>query len=128
MNPEQAKFLVEYFAKLWEGEIPGTVKVLTNVLDDKRTYQPDAKSRTAWELATHVALGDLWFLQSIIDGNFNFDAAGEKTAAAKFANTKDVATFYGQQIPAKMKELRALPVEHLARVVDFFGVMKQPDV
>jgi uncharacterized damage-inducible protein DinB len=128
MNAEQAKFLVEYFAGLWEGEVPATTKVLQNVPDERRSYKPDEKSRTAWDLATHLALGDVWFIQSIIDGNFTFDAEAEKKQAAQFKSTKDVAAFYQKEVPAKLKELRALPPERLTKVVDFFGMMQQPNV
>ena len=128
MNTEQAKLLVEYFAKLWEGELPATTKVLRNVPDDRREYRPDEKSRTAWELATHIALGDVWFIQSIIDGRFNFDAEQEKKQASRFKSASDVASFYEREIPAKLNELRALPAERLTNVVDFFGMMKQPNV
>ena len=55
MNPQQAKFLVDQYATLMEGEFPATVKVLAAVKDDTRDYKPDEKSRTAWELATHLA-------------------------------------------------------------------------
>jgi len=127
MNAEQAKFLVEYFAKMWEGEVPATVKVLTNVPDDRRDYKPDEKSRTAWDLATHLALGDVWFIQSIIDGNFNFDADAEKKQASQFKSTRDIAAFYEKQVPAKLNELRALPVERLTKVVDFFGMFQWPN-
>ena len=128
MNAEHAKLLVEYFATLWEGELPATAKVLRNVPDQRRDYRPDDKSRTAWELATHLALGDLWFIQSIIDGNFKFDAEAEKQQAARFQNAGDVAAFYQREIPAKLNELRALPVDRLTQVVDFFGMMQQPGV
>ena len=128
MNAEQARLLVEYFANLWEGELPATVKVLRNVPDERRDYKPDDKSRTAWELATHLALGDVWFIQSIIDGSFIFDADGEKKAAAGFRSAGDVAAFYQREVPAKLKELRALPAERLTKVVDFFGMMQQPNV
>ena len=128
MNAEQAKFLVEYFARLWEGELPATVKVLANVPDDRRDYRPDAKSRTGWELATHLALGDHWFIQSIIDGSFVFDAEAEKREAARFKTARDVASFYEKEIPAKLNELRALPADRLTKVVDFFGMMQQPNV
>jgi len=128
MNAEQARLLVEYFAKLWEGELPATAKVLRNVPDQRREYRPDDKSRTAWELATHLALGDLWFIQSIIDGNFNFDPAQEQAQAAKFRTSTDVAEFYEREIPAKLNELRALPAERLMKVVDFFGMMQEPGV
>ena len=128
MNAEQAKFLVEYFANLWEGEVPATTKVLKNVPDDRRDYKPDDKSRTAWELATHLALGDVWFIQSIIDGNFNFDPEAEKKEAAQFTSTNDIATYYQREVPGKLKELRSLPAERLTKVVDFFGLMQQPNV
>ena len=128
MNAEQAKLLVEYFATLWEGELPATTKVLRNVPDTKRDYRPDAKSRSAWELATHLALGDVWFIQSIIDGNFNFDPQAEKTQAEGFQSAEAVAAFYQREVPAKLKELRALPAERLTKVVDFFGMMQQPNV
>jgi uncharacterized damage-inducible protein DinB len=127
MNAEQAKFLVEYFAKLWEGEVPATTKVLANVPDDKRSYRPDEKSRTAWELATHLAVGDVWFIQSIIDGSFDFDPAAEKQQADQFKNTKDIAAFYQKQVPAKLQELKALPAERLTKVVDFFGMFQWPN-
>ena len=127
MNAEQAKFLVEYFAGLWEGEVPATTKVLKNVPDEGRSYKPDEKSRTAWELATHIALGDVWFIQSIIDGSFNVDPEAQKQQAAQFKSTDDIAAFYQTEVPAKLKELRALPPERLTKVVDFFGMMQQPN-
>ena len=128
MNAEQAKLLVEYFATLWEGELPATAKVLRNVPEQRRDYKPDEKSRTAWELATHLALGDVWFIQSIIDGNFKFDADAEKKQAAGFKNAKDVADFYEREVKAKLTELRALPAERLTSITDFFGMMQQPNV
>ena len=128
MNAEQAKLLVEYFANLWEGELPATTKVLRSVPDERRDYRPDEKSRSAWELATHVALGDVWFIQSIIDGRFNVDPQAEKAQAATFRNAEDVAAFYQREVPKKLNELRALPAERLTNIVDFFGMMQQPNV
>ena len=128
MNAEQAKFLTEYFVNMLEQEGKTTAKVIAAVPDSGRSYRPDEKSRTAWDLATHLALGDVWFIQSIIDGNFNFDQEAEKKQAAAFQSSKDLADFYQQQIPAKLKELRAVPADRLTKVVDFFGMMKQPGV
>ena len=113
MNAEQARLLVDYFANLWEGELPATVKVLRNVPDQRRDYKPDDKSRTAWELATHLALGDVWFIQSIIDGSFNVDPEAEKKQADGFRSAEEVAAFYQREVTAKLKELRALPTERL---------------
>ena len=58
MDHTQAQFLAQCLCKLWEGEFPATCKVLAAVPDDKHSYRPDEKSRTAWELATHIATSD----------------------------------------------------------------------
>jgi uncharacterized damage-inducible protein DinB len=126
MNGEQAKFLTEYFANLLEQESKATAKVIAAVPDSQKDYRPDDKSRTAWQLATHLATADVWFLDSIINGAFQFDPDAEKKAEAQFSSVKDVLEFYNREFPAKLKALRALPAEKLTRTVDFFGVMKQP--
>jgi len=127
MNAEQAKFLTEFYATMLESEGKTTAKVLAAVPDSRRDYRPDDKSRTAWDLATHLALGDIWFLDSIIAGKFDFDADAEKQAAAKFKTINDVVDHYNREFPERVKRLRALPADQLTRVVDFFGMMQSPN-
>ncbi len=78
MNADQAKCLTQYFANMFENEGKTTAKVLAAVPDSGRDYKPDGKSRTAWELATHLALGDVWFLDSIINGKFEGGLEGSR--------------------------------------------------
>jgi uncharacterized damage-inducible protein DinB len=127
MNTEQAKFLTDYFLNMLEQEGKTTAKVIAAVPDSGRSYKPDEKSRSAWDLATHLALGDVWFLDSIINGKFDFDPDAEKQAAAQFKSVKDVVEYYNREFPAKVKEVRSLPVERLTKVVDFFGMMQAPN-
>ena len=127
MNAEQAKFLTEFFANLFDNEGKTTAKVLAALPESGRDYKPDPKSRTAWDLATHLALGDVWFLDSIMEGKFAFDPEVEKQAAAKFKSVNDVVEFYNREFPARVKQLRALPVDKLTGVVDFFGMMQMPN-
>jgi uncharacterized damage-inducible protein DinB len=126
MNAEHAKFLADYLAGLIERESDATAKVLESVPDAGKDYKPDPKSRTAWELATHLATADVWFLQSVIDGAFSWDPEGAKQAAAQFGSVKDVVAFYKRELPARLATLRAMPGDKLARPVDFFGMMQQP--
>jgi uncharacterized damage-inducible protein DinB len=126
MTPEQARFLAQYFATLMEGEFPATCSVLDAVLDAKRDYKPDEKSRSAWELATHLVLGDLWFLDSIMDGKFAFDPALEAAQRAKFKTTADVSAHYKREFPIRIQRLRELPDDKLTRIVDFFGMFQRP--
>ena len=126
MNTEQAKFLVETLSGNLEREFQTTCKVLAAVKDDTKGYKPDEKSRTAWELATHLATSDVWFLDSIINGAFKSDPEAAKQAESQFQSVNDVVAFYKQALPAKIAELRALPGDKLTRDVDFFGMMKAP--
>ena len=127
MNAEQAKFLTEYFLNMLEQEGKTTAKVIAAVPDSGRSYRPDEKSRTAWDLATHLALGDVWFLDSIINGKFEFDPDAYKQAAAQFRSVTDVVEYYNREFPARVKQVRGLPAEKLTKVVDFFGVMQMPN-
>jgi uncharacterized damage-inducible protein DinB len=126
MNAEQAKFLAEYFANVFDQECKTTARVLAAVPDDRRDYKPDEKSRTAWELATHVATGDIWFLDSICDGAFVWDPDAEKRMTAGLRTVNDVVEFYTREFPARIARLRSTPGETLAKTVDFFGMMKAP--
>jgi uncharacterized damage-inducible protein DinB len=128
MNADQAKFLVEHYARVMEGEFPATVKVLAAVKDDGRDYKPDEKSRTAWELATHLATSDIWFLDSIIKGAFVFDQDAAKQVEGQFKRIDDVVEFYKKAFPAKLQELRNMSLDAMTKTVDFFGMSTSPAV
>ena len=36
-------------------------------------------------------------------------------------------SYYNREVPARIKALRELPAEKLTQVVDFFGMMQQPN-
>lgn len=126
MNPEQAKAAADALASLWEGEFPATAQVLEAVKDETRGYKPDPKSRSAWDLATHLATADIWFMDSIAKGKFEFDPEKAKQAVAQFASVNDVVAFYRKTFPEKLAALRVMPADSLAEVLDFFGIMKMP--
>ena len=127
MDQTQAQFLAKSLCKLWEGEFPATCKVLAAVPDDKRSYRPDEKSRTAWELATHIATGDIWFINSVLAGSFVFDAEAEKKQTGQFGSIADVVAYYKKEFPAALSKITAMPADKLAAPVDFFGMMKMPN-
>ena len=126
MNPEQAKAAADAMAALWEGEFPATSQVLAAVKYDARDYRPDPKSRTAWELATHLAMADIWFIDSITRGKFEWNAEAVKQAESQFKSIEDVVAFYRKTFPEKLAALRAMPADRLAETVDFFGAMQKP--
>ena len=128
MNADQAKFLAEHYAAIIESEIPTTAKVLAAVGRGNGDYKPDPKSRSAIQLARHIVTADGWFVQSVLDGKFEFDQAAAEKAEASLTTADDAVAFYEQSMRDKVKQLRTTPADQLAREVDFFGFMKAPAV
>lgn len=126
MTPQEGRAVADAMAALWEGEMPATAQVLAAVKDDNRDYRPDPKSRTAWELATHIALADGWFIDSIRDGKFEWNQEAVKQAEAQFTSVTDIVDYYKRTIPEKLQSLRALPDERFGEAIDFFGMMQMP--
>src|SRR3954451_15542056 len=125
MTPDQTKAAAEMFATLWEGEFPVTCQVLAAVKDDKRDSRPYPKSRTAWELAAHIATADLWFIDCISNGKFHFDPEQAKKAEAGFANVDDIVEFYKKNFPAKLRALASRPAADMTENIDFFNMMNR---
>lgn len=125
MDQAQATFFANQMTALMEQEFKTTCRVLEAVPDDQHGYRPDEKSRTAWELTTHIPTSDLWFLDGIINGAFAPGGDGNG-AESQFKTVADVVAFYKREYPARLATLRAMPAEKLAAQVDFFGMMQQP--
>ena len=128
MNGDQARLLMEYMTKLWEGEFPATCKVLAAVPDANRDYKPDDKSRSAWDLTVHLAAGDLWFLDAIRAGSFTWNPNAEKEMVADRPKVSDIVAMYSEGFPARLKAVREMSDADLTRTVDFFGMFQWPNV
>lgn len=128
MDSQQAQFLVQFMTQLWEGEFPATCQVLAAVPDARRDYRPDEKSRSAWEVAVHLATADVWFLDAVRSGAFAWDPEAEKTFTATHPTVGSVVDWYKETFPAKLNAVRAMSPEDMTRVVDFFGLFKWPAV
>jgi uncharacterized damage-inducible protein DinB len=126
MNPEQAKAAADMMITVWEGESRGTCGVLAAVGRGNRDYKPDPKSRTAWEIATHLATADIWFIDSIVNGKFEWNPEGAKQAEAQFADATALESFYRKTFPERLKALRAVSGDTLLQPLSFFGMFEWP--
>jgi uncharacterized damage-inducible protein DinB len=117
MNAEQAQAVRDTLLAAIEQEAGGTRKVIGAITN--RDYKPDPKSRTAWELATHLTMSDVWFADSILNGAFAW--TGEPPVPAEMTNPAAVARWHEQQLSDRLVKLRAMSPEHLLRTVEFFG-------
>jgi uncharacterized damage-inducible protein DinB len=120
MNAEQAAAIVQLLTGTIEGEAAATRKVIAAVPNGNRDYKPDPKSRSAWELAVHLAMADIWFADSILKGKFEW--AGEPATPAEMTDPAAVAQWHATQLGDRLAKLRALPASDLLRNVEFFGM------
>ena len=121
MNAAEAKAAGNAMTALWESEFQATTQVLAAVKDDNRQYKPDPKSRTAWDLAMHLAMADVWFADSIVAGKFEWNQDAVKKAEDGFKSVNEVVEYYQKAFPASLQALRGLSGEQLAETIDFFG-------
>jgi uncharacterized damage-inducible protein DinB len=106
----------------FEQETPATRKVLANVPEDNRDYKPAPNSRSAWELAVHLAQSDVWFLNSIADQQFAW--TGDPPTPA--SDVKGLVAWYDAEVPKALARVKAMKADQLLKPVDFFGMMTAP--
>ena len=119
MNAEQATALLHAMVGSIESESKTTRKVIAAVPNGNRDYKPDAKSRTAWEVATHIATSDIWFADCILQGAFTW--TGEPETPAEFTDPAAVAKWHEKHLGEKLAKIRAMSDQHLLKETDFFG-------
>lgn len=125
MQAEQAKFLLELLLGAIEQEAQTTKKVISAIPDGRGDYRPDPKSRTAMELAWHIASSETWFLNGIAQGEFPHE---EMPMPEEVRTGADVVAWYEKALPAATATVRGLPAEKLTAPVSFFGVANHPAV
>ena len=122
MNADQATAIVELLTGTIQQEGVATRKVLAAVPAGNRDYKPDPKSRSAWELAVHLAMADVWFADSILQGKFEW--TGEPTTPVEMTDPAAVATWHETQMAARLAKLRAMSADDMLRDVEFFGTKR----
>lgn len=128
MQPQEAAALAAFLLEECRFEGPVTRKVLAAVPQDQPDYRPDPVSKTALELAWHIASAEVWFLNSIADGKFVITGEGEGALPAEVKTPADVVAWYDNNAPAAVARAAAMTPEELARNLDFMGAFNLPAV
>jgi len=125
VQPAQARFFFENIALPWfRNEHPLTKRVIEAVPPDKGDYRPDPISRTAFELAWHIAAAENRFLDAVASGQFDYSGARPEWVR----NSADVAKWYAENFETNMRRLEQLSDEQLLKIVDFRGIRQWPAV
>jgi uncharacterized damage-inducible protein DinB len=107
----------ERFTSFWINESKTTSKVLSRIPEGS-TYKPDAKSRTAQEIAWQIVCEEKMLIDAMETGNVAWSPPDMPPSM------KDVAAAYDAQSAAMAERWRALPAERWSGRLDFFGTSR----
>ena len=123
---DQANFLLNtVFLPALKTEHETTKKVIAAIPLTKGDYRPDPASKTALELAWHIAASEKRFLEGIVSGEFNFSPINRPESVQTSA---DIARWYDEMFQSVYPRLQQLTGEQLTKDIDFRGMFQQPAV
>jgi len=122
ITPDQATFLLHSILPTFENEHRLTSKILKAIPADKADYRPDPNSMSDFDLAWHIAASEKRFMVTIPAGEF-FVAPIEK-----LKTMPEVLEFHTESFKSGLAVIKEMPPEHLARMIDFGGMMQLPAV
>ena len=125
LSADQAKTIADFTLADFENERAATKRVIGAIPVAGQDYTPDAKSMTALDLAWHTASAELFFLNAVSEGQFS---RGESKRPDSIRNAQDVLTWYEKNVPPALERAKTLSGQHLAKSIDFFGMMQAPAV
>lgn len=125
MTPEQASILLHTYLTTIRNESQTTFRVLKAVPSDQGEYRPHADSRSALELAWHIASADVWFLEGFLRGKFEMD---DDTMPADFRDASDIACWYEDSLTTNLEKVAKLPADFWATPLSLFGIYDYPAV
>jgi len=110
MTEDSAKIVADYLLDQTEHEMAATCRVLSAVPADA-TYKPSEKCMSGMELATHIAASEVFFLNGVTNGKFEWTPPDFKTPA-------DALAYDEKHVPGLIAGLRALPAGNLTRILN----------
>lgn len=119
-TPDAAKTVAELGLQSMEYEFATTKKVIGAVTNPD--FKLDPKSRSAIELAWHIASADVQFMEDIAAMSF----APEERYKEHPKTIADIVAWYDQKLPEAISKVRKLTPEQLNTPVSFYGIWNYP--
>jgi uncharacterized damage-inducible protein DinB len=126
IQPDQANFLLHgvYLPGL-KNEQRLTKSIIEAIPLDKSDYRPDEISKSALDLAWHIAATEMRFMEAVAAGAFDLSP---RPLLDSIKNSADLAGWYTDNFAARFDKLTKLSNEQLLRIVDFRGMFQLPAV
>jgi uncharacterized damage-inducible protein DinB len=125
MQPTEAHAVLKFLIPIVELEHETTKRVIAAVPEGQEEYRPDPVSKTALELASHIAESEVWFLTGAARGEFPAYGRGDGDGASPFEKAADVLAWYEQEFPKALAEVKRMTPEQAAKTFSMFGRFTQ---
>ena len=99
-------------------EVRTTSKVISAVPDSGRDFKPDPKSRSAWDLAWHIAFRDVWFLDRIADLSLDLEKTRPNAKPPSFSG---ISRWYETNMSEAIEPVRRMTGQELLTPLTFLG-------
>jgi len=117
----------DFAMSICEREAQTTRRVITAIPEDKKSWKPDPKAKSADDLAWHIAFNDVNMLESI--ARLSFMPLAEETDTEQTLHPKSIAEivkWHEENLPKAMAKVLAMTAKQLQTPVDFFGAFNLP--
>jgi len=126
LQPDQGAFLLQaVFLPGFSNENRVTKNVIAAIPLDRCDYRPDDVSKSALDLAWHIVVTEMRFMDSVLNGEFDLSP---RPRPDSIANSADVLTWYDANFEPRIEKLKNLCSEQLLKIVDFRGLFQLPAV
>ena len=117
--------MLQMFVQQLKGEHRITKTIIEAIPLDKGDYKPDEVAKSAIDLAWHIAMAEMRFMEAVVDGEFN-RAPSPRPETIK--NSEDLMAWYIPEFNSHIEKLTALTPDQLLKIVDFRGIFQLPAV
>ena len=126
MQADQASFLLQgiYLPGL-KNEQRLTKGVIEAIPLDKGDYRPDTVSKSALDLAWHIVVTEMRFMEAVAAGAFDLSP---RPLPNSIKNSKDLSAWYAENFEPRFQALTKLSNDQLLKIVDFRGMFQLPAV
>jgi hypothetical protein len=125
ISPDNASFLLRYTLPIVKNEHRSTRSVIEAIPQSHLDYKPDPYSKTAMELAWHIAAAEHRFYGGIVSGAFDFSPIHRPESVRTAA---EIGRWYGDWFAKNFEQLGKLSGEQLTKIIDFRGFFQLPAV
>ena len=124
-TPEQATFVLQtIWLPAYQHEHPLTKGVIAAIPANKADYRPDTIVKSAIDLAWHIVVAEMRFMDGVASGAFDYNS----TRPESVRTPADVVAWYSDRFAASVERLKATTGEQLLTPIDFRGMFTKPAI